>query len=80
MRVDYTTTLSAAVSEPETNHRWKSVTFEQPVNEPVVILGPAARNGGDRGVMQVANVTGTSADLRFKEWIDLSPKLVPRLS
>lgn len=77
MRVDYTTTLSAAVSEPETNHQWKSVTFAQPVNEPVVILGPATRNGGDRGVMQVANVTSTSADLRFKEWVYRDGKHVP---
>ncbi|MDB4777865.1 hypothetical protein OAG68_00245 [bacterium] len=73
-------TLNGQVTEPNpvdpigeagsvsTNHLWKTVTLQRTYANPVVIMGPASRNGGDPVTVRVDNVTSTSFDVAIDEW------------
>ena len=50
------------------NHDWTTVELERTYDDPVVIMGPASRNGGDVLTVRVNNVTSNSFDVRLQEW------------
>ena len=50
------------------DHNWKTVVLKRNFANPVVILGPPTRNGGDPSVMRVRNVTSDSFEMRLQEW------------
>ena len=55
------------------NHNWKTVelTGIREFQNPVVIVGPPTRNGGDPCVVRVHNVTSNSFEVRIQEWLYL---------
>ena len=50
------------------NHEWATIQLERTYENPVVIMGPASRNGGDVLTVRVDNVTSTSFDVQLDEW------------
>ncbi len=50
------------------NHNWKTVSLSRAYANPVVIAGPATRNGGDPLTVRVRNVTGSSFEIALDEW------------
>lgn len=50
------------------NHVWKTVTLDRTYTNPVVIMGPASRTGGDPVTVRVNNVTSNSFDVVIDEW------------
>ncbi|MCH2181258.1 MAG: zinc-dependent metalloprotease [Mariniblastus sp.] len=50
------------------NHNWTTVELERTYEDPVVIMGPSSRNGGDVLTVRVNNVTSESFDVRLQEW------------
>jgi len=49
-------------------HVWQSVSVPGSFVDAVVVAGPASLNGTDPGVVEVRNVTGSSFEVRFREW------------
>lgn len=50
------------------NHVWKTVNLDRSYANPVVIMGPASRTGGDPVTVRVDNVTANSFDVVIDEW------------
>lgn len=50
------------------NDVWKTVSLSRAYANPVVIAGPATRNGGDPLTVRVRNVTGSSFEIALDEW------------
>lgn len=50
------------------NHIWKTVRLDHEYVNPVVIAGPATRNGGDPLTIRVRNVTSREFQIRLDEW------------
>ena len=50
------------------NHVWKTVNLQRTYANPVVIMGPASRTGGDPVTVRVNNVTSNSFDVVIDEW------------
>ncbi|EMA53041.1 hypothetical protein C450_09503 [Halococcus salifodinae DSM 8989] len=66
---------SAAVGELGTTSRrqstsgeWHRLSFEETYEDPVVVMGPLSRNGGESGHVRLQNVTGDGVDWRIEEW------------
>jgi hypothetical protein len=61
------------VGQVDINHNWKTVelTGIREFQNPVVIVGPPTRNGGDPCVVRVRNVTSNSFQIRIQEWLYL---------
>ncbi len=47
---------------------WATVALDGTYENPVVVMGPASRNGGDVLTVRVDNVTATSFDVQLDEW------------
>ena len=47
---------------------WRTVTFTDPIENAVVIIGPLSRNGGDEATARVRNVTDTGFQVQVDEW------------
>lgn len=54
---------------------WSTIYFEEPHSDPVVIAGPATRNGPDPTTVRVRNVDAetSTAEIRLQEWDYLEP-------
>ncbi|MCH2179077.1 MAG: hypothetical protein MK106_09755 [Mariniblastus sp.] len=50
------------------NSDWSTITLEGTYENPVVVMGPASRNGGDVLTVRVDNVTSNSFDVQLDEW------------
>jgi RHS repeat-associated protein len=50
------------------NHKWLTVTFGNTYTDPIVVAGPPTRNGGNRSIVRIQNVTPTSFQMRIQEW------------
>ena len=50
------------------NDRWQTIQLEKTYVDPVVVMGPATRIGGDPVTLRVDNVTSTSFDVQLDEW------------
>ncbi len=48
--------------------QWHTVTFEQEIENAVVVMGPLEHNGGHDAVMRVQNVTSTGFEFQIDEW------------
>jgi hypothetical protein len=61
------------IGQVDINHNWKTVelTGIREFQNPVVIVGPPTRNGGDPCVVRVRNVTSNSFQVRIQEWLYL---------
>ena len=53
---------------PNLNHNWKTIQFSQSYENPVVVAGPASRNGGDVVTVRIRNVTSDSFQIHIDEW------------
>ncbi|WP_138470108.1 right-handed parallel beta-helix repeat-containing protein [Poseidonocella sp. HB161398] len=70
-------TVPAAVAHMETGSvtmaqaapgDWFHVSFEAPIEDARVVLGPLSREGRDPAVLRVQNVTETGFDVKIAEW------------
>jgi hypothetical protein len=71
------------IGQVDINHNWKTVklTGIREFQNPVVIVGPPTRNGGDPCVVRVRNVTSNSFQIRIQEWLYLDgPHMVENVS
>jgi len=50
------------------DHNWQTLPFAKVYTDPVLVAKPASSNGGDPGVIRLANITATDAELSYKEW------------
>jgi len=50
------------------DHNWQVLPFAKRYTNPVLVAKPATNNGGDPGVIRLANITATDAELSYKEW------------
>ncbi|MEM1074698.1 MAG: LamG-like jellyroll fold domain-containing protein [Pseudomonadota bacterium] len=55
------------ISQPGRDN-WVTVTFEQEIEDAVVVMGPLEHNGGDDAVAHVRNVTSTGFEFQINEW------------
>jgi hypothetical protein len=51
------------------DHEWKAVTLSDTYQDPVLILAPPTYHGADPGVVRLQNITESSFDIRFQEWL-----------
>lgn len=54
--------------------KWLTVQSKQTYNDPVVIAGAPSYNDTDPGVIRLNNITGSSFDIKFQEWLYLKGK------
>ncbi|MEM7366267.1 MAG: LamG-like jellyroll fold domain-containing protein, partial [Pseudomonadota bacterium] len=47
---------------------WHTVTFEDVIEDAVVVMGPLERNGGHDATVHVRNVTDTGFEFQINEW------------
>lgn len=59
-----TTTLNTISSDQS----WQTYSFDRNITNPVVLAGPPTVNDGEPGVVQIDDVTSTSASLQFSEF------------
>lgn len=50
---------------------WVTVNLENAFSNPVVVVGPSSKNGGDPLTLRVRNVQSQSFEVSIKEWIYL---------
>jgi hypothetical protein len=50
------------------NNNWQTVVLHQSYSDPVVVFGPATRNGEEPLTVRVRNVTSNSFEVRIEEW------------
>ena len=48
--------------------QWHAVTFDRPIDDAVVVMGPVEANGGHPAVTRVRNVTETGFEFQIDEW------------
>jgi hypothetical protein len=58
-------------------HAWTTVPLAKSFRNPVVVAKPVSNNGSDPGVIRVRNVTGSSFELRYQEWLYLNGVHIP---
>ena len=58
---------SVTFSQPDAD-TWLSVTFDEPLDNPSVVMGPVSFNGSDPSTMRVRNVTDTGFEFQLDEW------------
>ena len=58
-------------------HGWTTVALAKSFTDPVVVAKPVSANGSQPGVIRVRNVTGSSFDLRYQEWLYLDGVHIP---
>lgn len=47
---------------------WKTVSFEKPFVEPIIVAGPPGINGTSPAIIRVRNVKGSGFEIRIQEW------------
>ena len=52
----------------EIDHLWETVRFASAMNDPVVVAGPIALEGGQPAVVRIRNTASTGFDIRVQEW------------
>jgi len=50
------------------NHLWSPITFTKTYVDPIVIIAPPTRNGGNKSVVRMQSLTATGFDIRIQEW------------
>ena len=56
------------VFEQSSGAQWHTVTFEQPLDNPVVVMGGLTFEGSDPGTLRVRNVTDSGFEFQLDEW------------
>lgn len=57
-----------SAGKPAVTHAWQTVVLPHSYANPVLIAGPASRNGADPGVIRLRNVGGAEFQARYQEW------------
>ena len=60
--------LPMEVGEIEVDGQWKTVSFDQPFDVPVVIANGLSYSGQDPAVISIRNVTRNGFEVRVQEW------------
>lgn len=62
--------ISFSADSVSVNHNYVVASFPKKFTTPIVIAGPATRNGSDPGAIRVKNINNTSGtfEIAFKEW------------
>ena len=60
--------LALEAGEIEVDGQWKTVSFDQPFDAPVVIANGLSYSGQDPAVIRIRNVTQNGFEVRVQEW------------
>lgn len=61
--------LTIDMGQTTIDHNWKTVSLSNTHQDAIFILGPPTYHGADPGVVRLQNVTDSSFDVRFQEWL-----------
>ena len=60
--------LGSVTATQSTADTWFEVTFDQTIEDAVVVMGPISADGGQSATTQIRNVTDTGFEFQINEW------------